>query len=195
MDKRRLTLMLDVLTAAAILWMLIQLPIPSTPRDPAHFWRYRREILRTLASVLWLMGLWLDMYPAWDGAGRVGMMTALLVAGQAFCVALTPYMTDLIIESYMGRFSQQLYGLTMLGTAAFGWLIQRSLKRDDPDDAMHAAACDRCGKTLLVAMGVMLVGLIVAYGKLRQAMWYSVALAAVWLLGASVAAALSKKPA
>ena len=84
MDKRRLTTLLDVAFVMAMLLILWEnLPIPTTPRNPAAFWGRRREIFRALASVLWLLALWTGMYPSWDCAGRVSHHTVYLTAGQA----------------------------------------------------------------------------------------------------------------
>ena len=178
MDKRRLTRMLDILFALAMFQLVFaNFGIPY-PRTFEGFWRLHREVFRASASVLWLLGLWLGGYRAWDGAGKLTRGALLSGAVLMLCVLVTPYLTQLIIISYKALVSQLVYGGCMLLSAAFSWLLFWRLGRANDGDA---ACRDHC-RALLPAVAILAVGMILCIVKYRQAMWYSVAIAGVYLL-------------
>ncbi len=177
MDKQRLTRMLDILFALAMFQLIFEnIGIPY-PRTFEGFWRLHREVFRAAASVLWLLGLWLSGYRAWDRAGKLTRGVLLAGAGLMLCVLAMPWATQLIIISYKALVSQLLYGGCILLSAAFSWLVFRLLGKTDGD----AACRDHC-RALLIAAGILALGMIVCIVKFRQAMWYSVAVAGVYLL-------------
>ena len=69
----------------------------------------------------------------------------------------------------------------MLLEVAFSWLMFRSLGRTSDDKACG----DHC-RMLLLAGGILVLGMALTIARFRQAMWYSVAVAALCLLAAAV---------
>ena len=96
------------------------------------------------------------------------------------CVLVMPWATQLIIISYIARISQYLYGGCALLSAAFSWLTFRALGRAG-DDACARSAADHC-RALLGAAGILAAGLLLCAIRFRQAAWYSVAVAGVYML-------------
>lgn len=197
MDKRRLTVLLDVMIALAMIWMVYEnLYIPGE-RTLAGFMEenIRRSIQRTAASELWLIALWAGMYRPWDGARRVSAAVVLLGALLALCVPGITYFTGLIISSYIARFSQQAYGGWMLLTLLVCFLLQLALERANADAPECVAASRRWRLALGIAFGVLCIGMIVCTVRYRQAMWYSVAAASLIMLAMTAADAVRKREA
>ena len=70
MDKKRLTWMLDIVFAVAMIWATREIGLPEK-RTIQGFLSIRRELLRTGTSLAWLASLWLGMYRPLDRAARV----------------------------------------------------------------------------------------------------------------------------
>ena len=182
MDKGRLTRMLDILFALAMFQLVFaNFGIPY-PRTFEGFWRLHSEVFRAGASLLWLLGLWLGGYRAWDRAAKVTHGTVLAGAGLILCVLLTPYLTQLIIISYIALVSQLLYGGCMLLAVLFRWLMFRSLMKANANDAECVQAASAHGRVLFGAAGILAVGMVITIVRFRQAMWYSVSVSALYLL-------------
>ena len=181
MRKESLTRLLDVALALALFQVLNNLDIPY-PRTLGGLWNMHRDIFRTATSALWLVMLWLSLYPVRDGAERVSRLT--VTCGAALCVAVlaVTYANRLVIYSYKALLSQLIYGGAAMLSGASAWALCRGLGKDNPDVPECGDACRICGRSLAVALGLMLVGMIACVLKFRQAMWYSVAAAGVWLL-------------
>jgi hypothetical protein len=106
-----------------------------------------------------------------------------LTSGAALCVSVLAmtYANHIVIYSYKALLSQLIYGGTAMLSGASAWALCRGLGKDNPDVPECGDACRICGRSLAVALGLMLVGMIVCVLKFRQAMWYSVAAAGIWL--------------
>lgn len=182
MDKRRLTRMLDILLALAMFQLVFaNFGIPY-PRTFEGFWSLHREVFRASASLLFLLGLWLGGYRVWGKAETVSHGTVLAGAGWMLCVLLTPYLTQLIIISYKALVSQLLYGACMLLALTLNWLMFRSLMKANADDAGCVQAASGCCKALIGAAAIVVAGMALTIIRFRQAMWYSVAIAALYQL-------------
>ncbi|MBR1820933.1 MAG: hypothetical protein IJ769_04845 [Clostridia bacterium] len=182
MGKERLTRVLDVAMVVAILWMLWDNVSIPYERTLAGFWSIHNEIFRTGASIFWLAALWLGGYRAWDRAERASRWTVLASLGLLLGILTTPYFTRLIIRSYNARLSQIVYGGCMIWTALCSFLLFLSLGRANADvpECVDAAASHR--RALIGALCILAAGLTLAVVRFRQAMWYAVAVAALYLL-------------
>ena len=181
MSKRSLMRLLDVALALALFQVLNNLDTPY-PRTLGGLWNMHRDIFRTATSMLWLVMLWLSLYPVRDRAERVSRLTA--TAGAALCVSVLAmtYANHLVIYSYKALLSQLIYGGAAMLSGASAWALCRGLGKDNPDVPECVDACRICGRSLVVALGLMFAGMIVCAVKYRQAMWYSVAAAGIWLM-------------
>ena len=181
MGKRGLMRLLDVALALALFRVLDNLDLPY-PRTLDGLWNMHRDIFRTATSVLWLVMLWLSLYPVRDSGKRVSRLT--VTSGAALCVSVLAmtYANHLVIYSYKALLSQLIYGGTAMLSGAGAWALCRGLAKDNQAVPECGDACRVCGRSLAVALGLMLAGMIVCVLKYRQAMWYSVAAAGVWLL-------------
>lgn len=180
MSKGSLIRLLDVALALALFRVLDNLDFPY-PRTLGGLWNMHRDILRTATSTLWLAMLWLSLYPVRDRAERVSRVS--VTSGAVLCVSIlgTTYATHLITYSYKALLSQLIYGGTAMLSAASAWALCRGLVKDNPDVPECADTGRACGRSLAVALGLMLAGMIACVLKYRQAMWYSVAAAGIWL--------------
>lgn len=180
MSKRGLMRLLDMALALALFQVLYHLDIPY-PRTLGGLWNMHRDIFRTATSVLWLVMLWLTLYPVRDSGKRVSRLT--VTSGAVLCVSVLAmiYANNLVIYSYKALLSQLIYGGTAMLSGASAWALCRGLGKDNPDVPECGDACRNCGRSLAVALGLMLIGMIVCVLKFRQAMWYSVAAAGIWL--------------
>ena len=180
MNKKSLMRLMDVALALALFRVLDNLDSPY-PRTLGGLWNMHRDIFRTATSVLWLVMLWLSLYPARDRAERVSRLT--VTAGAALCVSVLAmtYGNHLIIYSYKALLSQLIYGGVAMLSGASAWALCRGLGKDNLDVPECGDACRICGRSLAVALGLMLAGVIACVLKFRQAMWYSVAAAGIWL--------------
>lgn len=181
MNKKSLMRLMDVALALALFRVLDNLDLPY-PRTLGGLWNMHRDIFRTATSVLWLVMLWLSLYPVRDSGKRVSRLT--VTSGAALCVSVLAmtYANHLVIYSYKALLSQLIYGGTAMLCGASAWALCRGLGRDNPDVPECGDACRTCGRSLAVALGLMLAGMVACVLKFRQAMWYSVAAAGVWLL-------------
>jgi len=180
MGKRGLMRLMDVALALALFRVLDNLDLPY-PRTLGGLWNMHRDIFRTATSALWLVMLWLSLYHARDRAERVSRLT--VTAGAALCVSVLAmtYGNHLIIYSYKALLSQLIYGGVAMLSGASAWALCRGLGKDNLDVPECGDACRICGRSLAVALGLMLAGMIACVLKFRQAMWYSVAAAGIWL--------------
>ena len=180
MSKGSLMRLLDAAVALALFEVIRELDLPY-PRTLDGLWNMHRDILRTATTVLWLVMLWLSLYPVRDRAERVSRLT--VTSGAILCVSIlgATYATHLIIYSYKALLSQLIYGGTAMLSAASAWALCRGLVNDNPDVPECGEAGRVCGRSLAVALGLMLAGMIACVLKYRQAMWYSVAAAGIWL--------------
>lgn len=180
MSKGSLMRLLDVALALALFRVLDNLDFPY-PRTLGGLWNMHRDILRTATSTLWLAMLWLSLYPVRDRAERVSRVS--VTSGAVLCVSIlgATYATHLITYSYKALLSQLIYGGTAMLSAASAWALCRGLVKDNPDVPECADTVRACGRSLAVALGLMLAGMIACVLKYRQAMWYSVAAAGIWL--------------
>ncbi len=180
MSKGSLMRLLDVALALALFRVLDNLDFPY-PRTLGGLWNMHRDILRTATSTLWLVMLWLSLYPVRDRAERVSRVS--VTSGAVLCVSIlgATYATHLITYSYKALLSQLIYGGTAMLSAASAWALCRGLVKDNPDVPECAETGRACGRSLAVALGLMLAGMIACVLKYRQAMWYSVAAAGIWL--------------
>ena len=180
MNKGSLMRLLDVALALALYQVLKDLDTPY-PRTLDGLWLMHRDIFRTATSALWLAMLWLSLYPVRDRAEGVSRVT--LTSGAVLCASIlaVPYATQLIIYSYKALLSQLIYGGTVMLSGASAWALCRGLGKDNPNVPECADAGQICGRSLAVALGLMLVGTVACVLKYRQAMWYSVAAASIWL--------------
>ena len=180
MGKRGLMRLLDVALALALFQVLNYLDIPY-PRTLGGLWNMHRDIFRTATSALWLVMLWLSLYPVRDSGKRVSRLT--LTFGTVLCVSVLAmtYANHLIIYSYKALLSQLIYGGTAMLSGASAWALCRGIGKDNTDVPECGDACRICGRSLAVALGLMLAGMIACVLKFRQAMWYSVAAAGIWL--------------
>jgi len=181
MDKKRLTVMLDVVFAVAMIWATREIGLPYE-RTLQGFWSIRRELMRTASSLLWMISLWLGLYRPLDRAARVDRWTVLAGAGMMLLALPLHYFTTLIIFSYKARLSQIIYCGYMLLTLAADYLMHLALGRANADAPECARAARDHRKALLGAAGILAVGLVVSAVKFRQASWLSVCVASVYLI-------------
>lgn len=188
MDKKRLTILLDVMIALVMVWMVQNDLFVPAERSLAGFMEnnVRRGFQRAGASELWLIAIWLGMYRPWDRAIRISSAVAALGAGLALCVLGTGFFTSLIINSYIARFSQMVYGGWMLLTLVVCWFMQLALERVNADAPGCVAASRRWRRALSVAIGLLCAGMAVCAIRYTQAMWYSVGAAALAMLAMTV---------
>jgi hypothetical protein len=180
MNKGSLMRLLDVALALALFQVLKDLDMPY-PRTLGGLWGMHRDVFRTATSAVWLVMLWLSLYPSRDRAERVSRLT--VTSGALLCVfilAMT-YANALVVYSYKALLSQLIYGGTAMLSGASAWALCRGLAKDNQAVPECGDACRVCGRSLAVALGLMLAGMIVCVLKYRQAMWYSVAAADIWL--------------
>lgn len=180
MSKGSLVRLLDMAVALALFEVIRELNLPY-PRTLSGVWMMHRDIFRAATTVLWLAMLWLSLYPVRDRAERVSRVS--VTSGAVLCVSIlgATYATHLITYSYKALLSQLIYGGTAMLSGASAWTLCRGLVNDNPDVTECAGAGRVCGRTLTVALGLMLAGMIACVLKYRQAMWYSVAAAGLWL--------------
>ena len=181
MDKKRLTVMLDVVFAAAMIWATREIGLPEE-RTIQGFWSIRRELMRTGASLLWMIALWLGLYRPLDRAARVDRWTVLAGAGLMLLALPLHYFTTLIIFSYKARLSQIIYCGYMLLTLAADSLMHLALGKANGDVPACAEAARDHRKALLGAFAIVAVGLLLSAVKFRQASWLSVCVASVYLI-------------
>lgn len=181
MDKKRLTVILDVVFAVAMIWATREIGLPSE-RTLQGFWSLRRELMRTATSLLWMMALWLGLYRPFDRAARVDRWTVLAGAGLMLLALPLHWFTTLIIFSYKARLSQIIYCGYMLLTLAADYLMLLALGRANGDVPECVEAARRHRKALPGAAGILAVGLVVSAVKFRQASWYSAVAASVYLI-------------
>jgi uncharacterized membrane protein len=181
MNKKRLTVMLDVVFAVAMIWATREIGLPYE-RTLQGFWSIRRELMRTASSLLWMISLWLGLYRPLDRAARVDRWTVLCGAGLMLLALPLHWFTTLVIFSYKARLSQILYGGYMLLTVAMNFLLQLALERANADVPGCAEAARDHRKALLGAAGILAAGLALSVIRFRQASWYSVVVASVYLI-------------
>ena len=98
MNKGSLMRLLDVALALALFQVLKDLDMPY-PRTLGGLWGMHRDVFRTATSVLWLVMLWLSLYPVRDSGKRVSRLT--VTSGAALCVSVLAmtYANHLVIYS------------------------------------------------------------------------------------------------
>lgn len=181
MDKRRLTWMLDVVFAVAMIWATREIGLPYE-RTLQGFWSIHRELIRTASSLLWMASLWLGLYRPFDRAARVDRWTVLCGAGLMLLALPLHYFTTLSIFSYKAKLSQILYGGYMLLTLAMDYLLHLALERANGDAPECVQAARNHRKALAIAFGIVALGLVVSVVKFRQGAWYSVVVASVVMI-------------
>lgn len=179
MKKRHLFMVLDIATILALFWLVGELPFPY-PRTLSGFWAQRQWFFRTLASMLWLGGLWFDLYQVRDKAEHI--KSGALLSGMilALCVVLAHYATSLILQ-YKARLVFQVYGGWALLSAAAAYLMLWLMEKPNADLVGFDTASRKVRWTLAVAFGLLAAGMVVSCIRFRQVMWYAVAVAAAWL--------------
>lgn len=177
--KGHLFLMLDIAVLVALFRLAEELPFPY-PRTLSGFWAQRQWIFRTLATMLWLGGLWFDLYQVRDKAEHISSGALLSGMALALSVVLTHYATFLILQ-YKARLVFQVYGGWALLSAGAAYLMLWLMEKPNADLAGFDTASRKVRWTLAVAFGILAAGMIICCIRYRQVMWYAVTVAAAWL--------------
>ena len=190
MKKRHLFLALDIAIVIALFRLAGELPFPY-PRTLAGFWVHRQWIGRTLASMLWLAGLWFTLYQVRDKAKTLDIPALLSGMVLLLCVVLTYYATTLVLQS-KARLVFQIYGAMALLSAAAAFTMLLLMEKSNADSEGFSAASRKVRWSLAVAFAIVAVALICGSMRYRKIIWYSVILAAAWLFVAPLAVFRSK---
>lgn len=181
MQKERVVRLLDIATVIALYMLVEKIDIPWEQRL-SSYWAVHREYFRIAASMLWIIAIWVGMLRPWDRAVRISGAAALSGMALTLCLLATPHATGMIVQHYIARLSQGIYGSLMLITAAVGWLLLLALERANADVPACVEACRHCRRSLAGAFCLLCAGMVIMIVKYRQAMWYSVALAGMFML-------------
>lgn len=181
MQKERVVRLLDTATVIALFMLVEKMDIPWEQRL-SSYWAVHREYFRIAASMLWIIAIWVGMLRPWERAVRISGAAALFGMALTLCLLATPHATGMIVQHYIARLSQAIYGSLMLLTAAVGWLLLLALERANADVPACVEACRHGCRSLAGAFGLLCAGMVITVVKYRQAMWYSVALAGMFML-------------
>lgn len=184
MKREHLFRMLDIVIAFALFRLAEELPFPY-PRTLAGFWSNHRAILRSLTSMLWLAGLWFNLYRVRGADDRMDNRSLLSGMALMLCVLLTPYATQLILQ-FRARLVFQVYGGLMLFSAGMCYALCALLERAGTDGPQDTEASRRTRRTIAIAFVLLAVGMILCSIRHRQIMWYATFAASIWLLLAPV---------
>ena len=189
MKKHHLVRLLDLMFALAVYDILQNVGWPW-PQTLAGLWKMNSDLMRLGASVLWLAALWVAQYRLWDRAERVTGGAVLTGVGQALCVIVVPYMTNLNVNWHKVRLFQGMLGGTLILELGFALLTGRLINRANADNSACGEAVRTHRLTLWIALGIIALGIVLCVIRSQRSVVYSEILSALWMLGATVAGAV-----
>ena len=159
MKKRHLFLMMDIVIALALVDLTSYFPY-IYPRTLADLWSVRGKALRVLTPMLWLAGLWFNLYQVRDKAQRIDNRT--LLSGMVFmlCAMFMDYPTGYLVNG-KARIAFQLCGALVLISAAACWAMLKFMEAPNADMEGFRDASRKVRGTLAVAFAIVAAGLVV----------------------------------
>ena len=180
MDKKRLTMLTDVVTAMSVVALVFWMERVFAPASSV-FWIERNSFFACGLSMAWLGTMWFGLVRTWRDVEQVSVPAAWLTLLLLGCMAVMPYFSPMLGQWFKKRIIEVLYGGLVFGATGVDWLLHRLLQRDNPDCPALARHC----RVQLVSMGLVLIGVALAVFVYTRAAFFGVLAATVWQFAAS----------
>ncbi len=181
MSKERLVAFTDAVLAIIMTILVLELEKPAEATFAA-FWDLRANFFAYFLSFFWLGSLWMALNTLWEKVEKISSEVVWWNLGLLFFSSFLPYATGLVSANFHSRVMQGFYGLVVIVTTVFNWILHKALDKPNVGNANLLEATAEYRKLLLPDIGIKVVGFVLALLFYPPLMSYSVLIAATYII-------------
>lgn len=181
MNKDRLVAFTDAVLAIIMTILVLELPKPADPTLVAIL-DLKESLYAYTLSFFWLGALWFGMYQIWSMVDKVSNKVIWWNIILLFLASLIPYTTSLVSKYFNDRTIQALYGVVVILLTIANIVLNKVIDEPNKDNKVLLKATSRFRESLIVDGIIKLIGLILTFTILPQAMMISIVVAAFYIM-------------